>query len=113
MDPGAGHVEARARERVIGGKRRAQFVTKEGRRPRDRGGVDAGRVTGQPEVVDNQRLQWRVAGPLAKPEERAVRGRAAIEPGGHRVDLAPVKVIVAVPLEVLWFDPKGVGKELH
>src|SRR5437016_9860041 len=113
MDPGARHVEAGAREGVVGGKRRAKRLTKVGRSPRDRGGVDAVRITGQPEVVDHQRFQRWIAGPLAKPEERAVRGGATVEPGGHGVDLAPVKVVVAMPLEVRRFDPQGAREEMY
>ena len=113
MDPGAGHVESGARERVVCGKRRAKLVSEKGGRPGDRGRVDATRITGQADVIDYQRFERRVAGPLAKSEERAVRGRAAVEPGGHGVDLAPVKVIMAMPFQVLWFNPECAREELN
>ena len=113
MDPGAGHVESGARERVVCGKRRAKLVSEKGGRPGDRRRVDATRITGQADVIDYQRFERRVAGPLAKSEERAVRGRAAVEPGGHGVDFAPVKIVMPMPFEVLRFDPESAREELH
>ena len=113
VDARAGDVEAGAGKGVVGGKRRPEFITEVGGGPGDRGGVDAGRITGQPEIVDDERFERWIAGPLAKPEQRAVRGGTAVEPGGHGVDLAPVKVVVAVPLEVRRVDPQGAREEMH
>src|SRR6266480_4390718 len=113
VNAGAGHVEAGAGEGVVRGQRRPQPVAEIGRRASDRGGVDAGRLAAQTGVIDDQRFEWRVTGPLAETEERTIGGGAAIEPSGDGVDFAAMEIIVPVPLEMLGRDSEALGEEAH
>ena len=108
VDARAGHVEAGAGKGIVSRERRAEHIAEIGRRSRDRRRVEARTLTGQPDVVDHQRLQGRVAGPFAETEEGTVGGGTPIEPGRHRVE-----VIVTMPLEMLGLNAKGVGEEPH
>src|SRR6266480_3285583 len=113
VNAGAGHDEAGAGKRIVRGQRRPQLVAEIGRRASDRGGVDAGRLAAQTGVIDDQRFEWRIAGPLAEAEERTIGGGAAVEPGGDGVDFAAMEIIVPVPFELLGCDAEALREESH
>src|SRR5205814_5023185 len=93
--------------------RRAEYIAEVSGGPGDRGRVDARQVALEAQIIDDECLERRVAGSLAKPEKGAIRRRAAIQPSGHSVHLAAVKVVVPVPFQLCWSDAKGSRKELH
>ena len=113
MDTRTRHIEAGAGKGIIRGQRRAEYIAEVGGGPGDRGRVDARQVALEAQIIDDECLERRVAGSLAKPEKGDIRRRAVIQPSGHSVHLAAVKVVVPVPFQLCWSDAKGSRKELH
>ncbi len=113
MDAGARDVEVPAHERVIGGHGPTHILLEvfadlfDGRHVHTVGRpLKAG-------VFDAQRLEGRVAGPLADTQQRAVGRGAAVKPRRYRVREDEVEVVVAVELELVVGYPELGAQVVH
>ena len=104
MDARPRHVEVLADQRVVPRDLEIELLVGVVGQLGDRGVVDAGDHALELGVLDDQRLQRRVARPLAEAEDGGVGGAAAVEPRGRGVDQDLVEVVVPVPFELRGLD---------
>ncbi len=99
VDPRARRVELLAHEGVVGRNPVVQLPLEILGHVRDGGRVDPVGSALEADVFHEEALDRGVSGALPEAEQRAVRSRASVKPGGRGIDEDLVEVVVAVPFE--------------